>query len=168
MVPLWVVRALVGVLAWLRPSLRNFYGRICLMDSSGADLTHDETVIAAARAELGQVLFHLAVAMLVWRWPHEVGVGYLLPLMLASALSAYRLLAEHTPVRHQGRTLQAILASTSDHGLGWLGRVVLAPRNVGLHIVHHLHPQVASRHLPAVRAWYLQHYPEHYPRPRRL
>ncbi|WP_224362869.1 fatty acid desaturase family protein [Hyalangium versicolor] len=166
-VPFWVVRGPVGVLAWTFPSLRTFYGRLFLLDRSGEDLTHEEEVIACARADLGQVLFHLGVLALAWRWPRAVGLGYLLPLMMASAMSAYRLLAEHTPARHQGNTLQGILASTADHGLGWLGRLVLAPRNVGCHIVHHLHPQVAAQHLPRLRAWYLQHYPEHYPRPRR-
>lgn len=167
-VPYWVVRGPVGVLAWAVPPLRNFYGRVFLMDRSGADLTRNEEVLACARAELGQVLFHLGVLALACRWPREVGLGYLLPLMGASAASAYRLLAEHTPARHQGNTLQGILASTRDHGLGWLGRLLLAPRNVGCHVVHHLHPQVAARHLPRLRAWYLQHFPEHYPRPRRL
>jgi fatty acid desaturase len=167
-VPGWTVRGLVGLLAWAVPSLRNFYGRAFLMDRSGEDLTHSEEVLACARAELGQVLFQLAVLALAWRWPTAVGLGYVLPLMMASALCGYRLLAEHTPLRGQGRTLQAILTSTADHGQGWLGRLLLAPRNVGCHIVHHLHPQVAASHLPRLRAWYLQHYPEHYPRPRRF
>jgi len=167
-VPFWIVRGPVGLLAWAVPSLRNAYGRIFLMDRSGEDLTHSAEVLACARAELGQVLFQLGVLALAWRWPHAVGLGYALPLMGASALSGYRLLAEHTPARNQGRTLQAILASTADHGQGWLGRLLLAPRNVGCHIVHHLHPQVAASHLPGLRAWYLQHYPEHYPRPRRF
>ena len=167
-VPFWIVRGPMGLLAWAVPSLRNVYGRIFLMERSGEDLTHSPEVLACARAELGQVLFQLAVLALAWRWPHAVGLGYALPLMGASALSGYRLLAEHTSARDQGRTLEAILTSTADHGQGWLGRLLLAPRNVGCHIVHHLHPQVAAHHLPRLRAWYLQHYPEHYPRPRRF
>lgn len=164
----WTARGLLGVLAWAVPSLRNAYGHGLLMDRSQEDLTHSPEVLACARAELGQVLLQLGVLALAWRWPYAVGVGYVLPLMVASAACGYRLLAEHTPEREQGRTLQGILASTADHGLGWLGRLLLAPRNVGLHIVHHLHPQVAAHHLPRLRAWYLQHYPEHYPRPRRF
>jgi fatty acid desaturase len=167
-VPLWALRGPVGLLAWAVPSLRNFYGRRFLIDRSGEDLTHSAELLACARAELGQVLFHAGLFALAWRWPHPVGLGYALPALGTSAMSAYRLLAEHTPARHQGRTLQALLGSTADHGLGWLGRVLLAPHNVGHHVVHHLHPQVTAQHLPRLRAWYLQHYPEHYPRPRRL
>jgi fatty acid desaturase len=165
-VPFWVVRGPVGLLAWAIPSLRTFYGRLFLQDRSRKDLSHHGEVLACARAELGQVLFQLAVLALAWRWPHTVGLGYALPLMVGSALSAYRLLAEHTSVRKPSRTPQGSFASTADHGLGWLGRLLLAPHNVGCHIVHHLHPQVAASHLLRLRAWYLQHYPQHYPRPR--
>ncbi len=167
-VPFWVVRGPVGLLAWAFPSLRTFYGRLFLQDRSGKDLSHHAEVLACARAETGQVLFQLAVLAMAWWWPHAVGLGYALPLMVASAMSAYRLLAEHTPVRKPNRTAHGSFVSTADHGLGWLGRLLLAPHNVGCHIVHHLHPQVAGSHLLRLRAWYLQHYPEHYPRPRRL
>lgn len=116
-------------------------------DRSGKSLSHHAEVIACARAETGQVLFQVAALALSWRWPHSVGLGYALPLMVASALSAYRLLAEHTPVRKPSRTALGSFASTADHGLGWLGRLLLAPHNVGCHIVHHLHRQVAASHL---------------------
>jgi fatty acid desaturase len=168
MVPFWVIRAPVGLLAWAVPPLRDFYGRRFLQERSGLPLTHSPEVLACARAEAGQVLFHLAVLALAWRWPHAVALGYGLPLLLASAASAYRVLAEHTPARHQGNSLQGVLASTADHGQGWLGRLLLAPRNVGCHIAHHLHPQVAAHHLPRLRDWYLQRYPSHYPRSRWL
>ncbi|WP_272491428.1 hypothetical protein [Corallococcus exercitus] len=42
----------------------------------------------------------------------------------------------------------------------------MAPRYVGLHVVHHLHPQVSLTHLPRLRAWYVERFPHHYPRPR--
>ncbi len=162
--PLWVVRGPVGLLAWAVPPLRTFYGRLFLMDRSGRNLTHSDEVRTCARAEAGQVLFHLAVLALAWRWPGPVLQGYVLPLAVAFAVSAYRLLAEHPPGRVHGRALADVLASTRDHGLGWLGRVLLAPLHVGHHVVHHLHPQVSLHHLPRLRAWYLKHYPAHYPR----
>ena len=62
------------------------------------------------------------------------------------------------------RSVATILRTTCDHHLGWLGRLVLAPRNIGYHIVHHIHPQVAQEHLPALRAWYRARYPAQYPR----
>ncbi|HYO69425.1 MAG TPA: hypothetical protein VEU33_25440 [Archangium sp.] len=60
-----------------------------------------------------------------------------------------------------------VLACTSDHGLGWLGRLLTAPLHVGCHVVHPLHPQVSLHHLPRLRDWYRLRYPDLYPRPRR-
>jgi len=56
---------------------------------------------------------------------------------------------------------------TNDNYLGWLGALALAPRNIGYHIVHHIHPQVALTALPRLREWYLSVHPELYPPPRR-
>jgi fatty acid desaturase len=167
-VPLWMVRGPVGLLAWAVPAVRPLYGRLFLLDRSGDNLMHREELLACARAELGQVLCHLGVLALAWRWPWAVGLGYALPVMGASALSAYRLLAEHTSESGQDRMLQGTLRSTADHGQGWLGWLMLAPRNVGCHIVHHLHPQVALQHLPRLRTWYQHRYPGHYPPSRRF
>lgn len=165
--PFWVLRGPFGLLAWGLPALRQPYARLFLQDRSGKDLTHDAEVLACVRAETAQVLFHLAVLAAALRWPHAVGLGYGLPFLLASGLCAWRLLAEHTPRTVQGRTLGDVLACTSDHGLGWLGRLFTAPLNVGCHVVHHLHPQVSLHHLPRLRAWYLLRYDTLYPRPRR-
>jgi fatty acid desaturase len=38
--------------------------------------------------------------------------------------------------------------------MGLMGQVLLAPRNIGYHREHHLHPQAALENLPRLRAWY--------------
>ncbi len=163
--PFWMLRGVVGTVAWALPSLRGPYARVFLQGRTGA-VDADE-VRACAASEPGQVLFHLGVLLLALRWPGAVLWGYLLPLLVAAGLNARRLLAEHTPAQARGRTLADVLAVTSDHGLGWPGRLLLAPRNVGCHVVHHLHPQVSLEHLPRLREWYLARFPHHYPRPGR-
>jgi fatty acid desaturase len=165
--PFWVLRGPLGLLAWLLPPLRQPYARLFLQERSDKDLTRDAEVLECARAEAGQVLFHLAVLAAAPRWPEAVGLGYGLPVLMASGLCAWRLLAEHTPQTVRGRTLRDVLACTSDHGLGPVGRLLTAPLHVGCHVVHHLHPQVSLHHLPRLRAWYLLRYPDLYPRPRR-
>ncbi|QSQ21994.1 fatty acid desaturase [Pyxidicoccus parkwayensis] len=194
-VPFWVLRGPVGLLAWAVPALRVPYARLFLQARASiegaeskegrahatpdgarplihapasAGLKESDEVRACACSELGQVLFHLCVLALAWRWPHAVVWGYALPLLVASGFNAHRLLAEHTPAQAHGRTLADVLAVTADHGLGWLGRLWLAPRNVGCHVVHHLHPQVSLEHLPRLRAWYVARFPSHYPSPRRF
>jgi fatty acid desaturase len=166
-VPFWMVRGVVGSLAWACPPLRGPYARVFLQARAAAEPADLEEVRACAASEPGQVLFHLALLALAWRWPGAVLWGYGLPLLVAAGLNARRLLAEHTPAEIHGRTLADVLAVTSDHGLGWLGRLALAPRNVGCHVVHHLHPQVSLEHLPRLREWYLARFPHHYPRPGR-
>ncbi|WP_158624507.1 fatty acid desaturase [Corallococcus sp. CA041A] len=165
-IPGWVLRGPVGLCAWMLPSLRTAYGRVFLQDRSGRVLTRDAEVAACARAEAGQVLFHLGVLALAVRWPSAVLWGYAVPLLVASGFNAHRLLAEHTAAPVQGRKLEDVFACTRDHGLGWWGGLGLAPRHVGMHVVHHLHPQVSFTHLPRLRAWYVERFPHHYPRPR--
>ena len=169
-VPFWVLRGPVGLLAWRVPALRVPYARLFLQAPASPGLAGSEEVRACARSEAGQVLFHfhLGVLALAWRWPHAVAWGYGVPLLVASGFNAYRLLAEHTGAPAHGRTLADVLTVTADHGLGWWGRLGLAPRNVGCHVVHHLHPQVSLEHLPRLRAWYLERFPSHYPPPGRF
>lgn len=163
-VPFWVLRGLVGTVAWAVPSLRGPYARCFLQAPSALEPADPDEVLACARSEAGQVLFHLGVLALAWRWPGAVLWGYGLPLLVTAVLNAHRLLAEHTTAEARGRTLEDVFAVTSDHGQGWAGRLLLAPRNVGCHVVHHLHPQVSLEHLPRLREWYLAHFPHHYPR----
>lgn len=165
--PFWVLRGPFGLLAWPLPPLRTRYARLFLQERSGRNLSQDAEVLACARAEAAQVLFHLGVLAAALRWPTAVGLGYGLPFLMASGLCAWRLLAEHTSESVQGRTLRDVLACTSDHGLGLVGRLLTAPLHVGCHVVHHLHPQVSLHHLPRLRDWYLVRYPALYPRPRR-
>lgn len=165
-IPFWVLRGPVGLLAWVVPPLRAPYARLFLQAAPAEGLADSEEVRACARSEAGQVLFHLGVLALAWRWPEAVAWGYGLPLLVASGFNAHRLLAEHTGAEARGRTLEDVLAVTADHGLGWPGRLWLAPRNVGCHVVHHLHPQVSLEHLPRLRAWYVARFPDHYPPPR--
>lgn len=84
----------------------------------------------------------------------ELPCTYLAPATLAGVLAAWRLLAEHRSQPSQDRRVDTIVAMTNDSFLGGPLKWLLAPRNIGLHIVHHLHPQVCSTALPALREWY--------------
>lgn len=165
LLPFWTVRTGVGLVAWRWPAARNAYGRIFLQDRSGEDLTDSAEVIACGRAEAGQLAFQLGVlALLSWA-PVPVIAGYLLPGTLAGVLAARRLLVEHRYERAPDRRVETILATTRDHGLSPWVAWLLAPHHIGYHVVHHVHPQVGLRHLPALRDWYLANTPG-YPEPR--
>ena len=154
LVPLWVLRGFYGAIATYVPALRNGYGRLFLQDRSADDLTNSAEVIACAREDRWQSLFYLCFAALVTvrpRWSLEF---YVLPLVIAGYFAGYRLLVEHKQEVSQTDGVESILRLTRNHHLGLLGKLFFAPHNVGYHLVHHLHPQVALEHLPSLQRWY--------------
>jgi fatty acid desaturase len=152
--PLWAIRAPYGVIAFHVPALRNSYGRWFLQDRSADDLTRHAEVIACAREEYGLLLFYLGLGALATLWPHWMLAYFAVPLVLAGYLAGQRLLHEHVQEPNPDRSVNAIERSTRDHHLGWMGRLLLAPHNVGYHRIHHLHPQAALETLPAIKNWY--------------
>jgi fatty acid desaturase len=166
LVPFWTLRALVGACALIVPRLRNGYARIFLQDKSGADVTQSSELIACARAELPQLACQALLVVAAILWPRAISLGYFVPITIAAVLSARRLLLEHTYEPAADRRIETIIATTRDNHVDWLGRLLLAPRNVGCHIVHHIHPQVGLAHLPRLRAWYRTRHANRYPSPR--
>jgi len=162
LIPFWLLRAPFGLLAVLIPALRTPYGRVFLQDRSKRTLCDDREVLATAKAELGQLLFHLGLLALAIIDAERVLYFYLIPAAAAGLLASYRLLAEHNYESASDRRISTILRTTNDHGLSLIGRLFLAPRNIGYHVVHHVHPQVALENLPALRAWYRSQYPSLY------
>jgi fatty acid desaturase len=166
LVPFWSARAYVGVIALAVPALRNVYAHVFLQDRTPLDLRGSAEVEDCARADRGQVAFQAAVIGAALFFPHAVLYGYVVPVSLAGVLAARRLLIEHRYTPVSDRRPETILRTTNDNHLGWLGAVVLAPRHIGYHVVHHVHPRVGLHALPRLRAWYVDRYPTQYPPPR--
>jgi len=166
LMPFWTVRAPYGLVAAVVPALRPSYARVFLQDKSLDDaraLRASPEVIAAARAELGQVLFQIPLVAAFVAWPEVMAWHYAVPATLTGLLASYRVLCEHRYVPAADRRLTTILDTTHDHHLGAWSRLFLAPRNIGFHIVHHIHPQVAQERLPALRRWYMERLGAAYP-----
>ncbi|MBL8786100.1 MAG: fatty acid desaturase [Deltaproteobacteria bacterium] len=167
LMPFWTVRAPFGLLASVLPALRPAYARVFLQDRSGASdatLRDSPEVLACARAELGQVLFQAPLIAAFCLWPGLMAWNFAIPATLTGLLASYRVLCEHRYEPTRDRTLETLLATTRDHHLRPWERIFFAPRNIGFHIVHHLHPQVAQEHLPALRDYYRARIPA-YPAP---
>lgn len=154
LVPLWILRGLYGSVAAYVPSLRNSYGRLFLQDRSGQDLTGSAEVLTCAREDRWQKMFFVCVAVVAALYPRWVVSLYVVPLVIAGYLAGYRLLVEHSQEPNEDRSVQAILGSTHNHHLGFLGWLFFAPHKVGYHVVHHLHPQAALEYLPQLQKWY--------------
>ncbi|MEP7345037.1 MAG: fatty acid desaturase [Gemmatimonadaceae bacterium] len=163
LVPVWTLRAFVGVMALAIPALRNFYAHVLLQDRSRTDLRHSREVIDCARAEVGQVIFQIVTLIALVAWPAAIVWGYVVPVSIAGLLAARRVLIEHNYEHTADRRIETIIATTNDNHLDLLGAVALAPRNIGYHIVHHIHPQVSLSALPRLRAWYESRLPDSYP-----
>jgi fatty acid desaturase len=165
LLPFWTLRTLFGLAAWAMPGLRTTYGRVFLQDRSGRDLTDSREVRDCAREDLGQLVFQLGVLAIAVAAPWAVFWGYVVPGTLAGLLAARRLLVEHRYVRTPDRKVETLLATTNDHQIGSPLAWLIAPHHIGYHVVHHIHPAVGLRHLPALRDWYRETTPG-YPAPR--
>ncbi|MEX2179657.1 MAG: fatty acid desaturase [Gemmatimonadaceae bacterium] len=163
LIPFWTVRAVVGACAYQVRGLRNAYARIFLQDRSGADPRDSREVIDCARAEFGQVAFQAVVVAAIVAWPAAMVWGYVVPVSVTGLLSAWRVLIEHNYERVSDRRVETIIAITNDHHLNLWGALALAPRNIGYHIVHHVHPHVSLTALPMLRDWYASRHPDTYP-----
>lgn len=163
LVTFWSARPVVALGALVSARVRVAYARVYLQDKSTDDLAASREVLDCARADMVQFGALGLVLALAWAWPVGLVFGWYLPAIGSGLLAAWRLLEEHNYERAMDRRVETILATTNDHHLGsWLDRLVLAPRNIGYHVVHHIHPQVGLAHLPAVRAWWLANHPDAY------
>ena len=159
----WAIRPYIGVLALVWPSLRHQYAVLFLQDSSRKDLSNHPEVLTCARAEWGQLLYQLPLWWCFFNDVTGVIYGFIIPMWITGLLASYRLLCEHHYIPVTDRRIETILATTHDHHLSCWSRIFLAPKNIGFHIVHHIHPQVGWRHLPNIRIWYIQRLGEAYP-----
>lgn len=164
LMPFWMIRGFYGSAAYFIPSMRNSYAKIFLQLKSNEDVTKQKELIDCAKAEIGQAAAHSLVLGLTFFYPEILLFYYFIPGLVAGLLGGYRVLVEHNYRKATDRSLKTIFKTTVDHNLGHWGRLFWAPRNIGYHIVHHLHPQVALENLPALRRWYLENYPDIYPK----
>ena len=167
MLPFWSTRPYGGAVALLSARARIFYARVYLQDRSGAPeeaLAASPEVWACARAELGQLAAQLPLWWGLWVGSEAVTYGVCVPMLFTGVFVVYRLLWEHTYTPAADRRPESVMQTTNDHHLGPLSRVFLAPKHVGHHLAHHLHPTAGWRALPVVRAWYLAREPLRYPR----
>lgn len=154
--PHWVLRAYVGALASLLPPLRPAYAQL-LVVRRRVRLPAGTELEQAACADRPLALALTALFLATARWPELLGTYFFLPFLLTLAFNGRRFLLEHSHGPAADRSRREVLKVTRDTGDGWLERLLLAPRGLGYHRVHHLHPHVAHSALPALHAWYAAH-----------
>lgn len=146
----WPLRALTAPLALAWPAFRPWYARGFLQERSKRDLRHHPEIIACARNDLPHCVAYLIAIAVVVHWQLPFFAYYGLPWILGGIMNANRVLIEHDHVLNGERSQEAVWAMTHTWHFGWLGKLVLFPRNIGFHQVHHVYPALALEHLPAV------------------
>lgn len=151
----WPLRALMAPLALVWPAFRPWYARGFMQDRSKHDLRRHPEVLACIRADLPHCAAYLLAiaAVLVWHLPFFTYYG--LPWIVGGIMNANRVLIEHDHVESGERTQEAVWAMTHTWHYGWAGKLILFPRNIGFHQVHHVYPALALEHLPAVHRFLL-------------
>ncbi len=162
LVPFWSFRGIYGTLAFYLPNLRNSYAKVFLQDKSSKDFTENREVIQCASEDRWQLLFHILLYSTLFWSPSFLIYCYLIPISVSGMFAGYRLLNEHRYVETSDRKLETIISTTRDNHLSGILKFFLAPKNIGYHIVHHLHPQVAWYKLPQLRNWYLKNHGDIY------
>mgnify|MGYP000427184497 FL=1 len=165
LIPFWLLRCLYGNFAFYLPSLRQSYAQVFLQDKSGKDLTNSKEVIQCAKEDIFQLLFLTIIFsfVLLFFGLNILFYYYLIPALITGCFSGYRVFKEHSYTRPaHDRKIKTIIQTTEDHNLSGITQFFLAPRNIGYHIIHHIHPQVAWYALPKLRKWYQKNYTELY------
>ncbi len=163
--PWWAMRSVFGLFSLLIPEMRTHYAKIFLQDRSNKDLTNSVEVITCAREELGHIIFQILIFSLAINKPILILSYYFIPITLTGLLAGYRVLSEHNYIPAMDRSVKTLFLTTNDHDLGFFRQFLFAPRNIGYHLVHHLHPQVALENLSRLHNWYSMQYPKLYPSP---
>lgn len=161
LVPVWIIRPLVALLAGTVPSVRTFYQKALLQDRErdcARNLVAARELEECLNAENRQLVFWLLLV------GTSVGLAstsvikattilafYFLPLWLAGFVNVWRVLFEHDHsyrrIGTAGQEPRQVWQSTktlSLAGFNWL----FAPRNIGYHQAHHLFPAVGLKKLP--------------------
>lgn len=155
-VPFWMARSYLSPFALLFPRLRNFYGRIFLQDVSGEDLTNSAEIKTCLLEDIPIACFHLALLFLTIFKYSFLFYYYYVAIFPAGVFCIYRLLIEHEYDLVPNKNVYTMIESTYDHHMSFFDRILIGPRNIGFHCMHHIHPNVGLHALPRLQKWYLE------------
>jgi fatty acid desaturase len=146
---LWSLRPFAAQVALALPALRLRFARVFLQERATPGQGELLECLRADRAQLvGQLPLWACAAL----WPVAFATFYLLPWSLAGLVNAWRVNREHRHALLAAPDRDCVWAATRDLVLPILGPLILAPRNIGYHRVHHRYPRCALEHLPALHA----------------
>jgi fatty-acid desaturase len=160
-IPYFMLRSPLGTLAYFFPSLHRVYARVGLLDETGRDLKNNPEVVQAAKEDIALFACHLVLGWLAWHDIWAVTFYYFIPITVTGLINSYRTYLEHDYRDLVTELSPATLSRVSrDHSRDPLSMFLFAPRALGYHRMHHLHPSVSLTCLPGLYEWYTSQYPE--------
>lgn len=145
----WSLRPLAAQAALAVPTLRPRFARLFLQERATAG---QGELLECLRADRAQLLGQLPMWAVAALWPVAFATFYLLPWSLAGLVNAWRVNREHRHVLLVAPDRDSVWTATRDLMVPILGPLILAPRNIGYHRIHHRYPRCALEHLPALHA----------------
>ena len=165
LIPSWIIRGFFGILCLFSEKLRIVYARIFMEHKLEINRSDLREIFQCCKEDIFQSIYFTVIISIIIITPSFIDYFiylYVIPICILGVLAYYRLMKEHIYVKVYDRESNTILKTTRDHNItSWL-RFILAPRNIGYHTIHHLHPQVGYRYLPRLRDYYKENFPEKY------
>ena len=166
LIPSWIIRGFFGILCLFSSKLRIVYARVFMEHKLEINKSDLREIYQCCKEDILQSIYFILLLIIIILNPsyiEHVIYLYLIPICILGILAYYRLMKEHIYIRVYDRDTNTIIKTTRDHNLKGWGKFLLAPRNIGYHTIHHLHPQVGYRYLPDLRNYYKIMYPDQYP-----
>ena len=166
LVPSWIIRSFFGVFCLFSKRLRIVYARVFMEHKLEINKSDLSEIYQCCKEDILQSIYFISFIVIIAVNPSYIDhviYLYLIPICILGILAYYRLMKEHIYIRVYDRDTDTIIKTTRDHNLKGPAKFLLAPRNIGYHTIHHLHPQVGYRYLPALRDYYRNMYPDQYP-----
>jgi len=146
----WPLRAITSPFALIFPAYRPIYARYFMQDRSRDNLRQHPEVLSCAKRDIPHCIAYLLAITAVVHWDLPFFNYYGLSWILGGIMNANRVLLEHEHETITHRSPETIWRMTRTLTLGMFGKLVLYPRNIGFHQVHHAYPSLALEYLPAV------------------
>ena len=166
LIPSWIIRGFFGILCLSSSKLRIVYARVFMEHKLEINKSDLSEIYQCCKEDIFQSIYFillLTIIILNQSYIEYFICLYLLPICISGILGYYRLMKEHIYIRVYNRDTDTIIKTTRDHNIKGSAKFLLAPRNIGYHTIHHLHPHVGYRYLPDLRDYYRNMYPDQYP-----
>ena len=158
LIPSWILRSLIGGWCLLNKNLQIIYAKLFFEHKGELKPSDLDEIRECCKEDIKQASYLIIMFLIIFKIAglNLIFQLYFIPILITGIVSYYRLMKEHDYTRVYDRKLSTVINITNDHNINNPLSFLLAPRNIGYHVAHHLHPQVGYRNLKKIRDYYLK------------